>query len=148
VTDGITALRALADEANPCPRQLDHCDRAGENLLRVEGIPFTEVPLSVVYALEHRTRFILAGHTIAILKGEMLIFRGDLCHAGAGYTRLNTRLHAYLDPEKAHRDVYIHQCLRSNAPQTRESDLLALEPEAAQPMDEDEWDWLTMPGVP
>ena len=41
---------------------------------------------------------------------EMVIFRGDLCHAGAGYLYCNTRLHAYLDPLKWPMNVRFFTC--------------------------------------
>ena len=38
-------------------------------------------------------------HQIALGKGDVLIFRGDLVHAGSAYSRPNVRLHCYLDAE-------------------------------------------------
>ena len=35
--------------------------------------------------------------TIELNAGDMLIFRGDLWHAGAAYGHRNIRLHCYLD---------------------------------------------------
>ena len=34
---------------------------------------------------------------VKLQAGDVLIFRGDLVHAGAGIERANVRLHAYMD---------------------------------------------------
>ena len=36
-------------------------------------------------------------HQLTLNCGDMLVFRGDLVHAGAAFDQLNVRLHAYLD---------------------------------------------------
>ncbi|GLE08233.1 hypothetical protein PINS_up019284 [Pythium insidiosum] len=40
---------------------------------------------------------------IRLNAGDLLLFRGDLIHAGAAYVTQNTRIHAYLRGPKAHR---------------------------------------------
>jgi hypothetical protein len=37
-------------------------------------------------------------------KGDILIFRADLVHAGSDYDELNIRLHTYLDSPDVQRD--------------------------------------------
>ena len=34
---------------------------------------------------------------VALGPGDILVFEGDVAHAGAWYTSLNTRVHLYLD---------------------------------------------------
>jgi len=106
LTDGISAIRALHD----CPEQLHHCDRAKVGSLRGKSI--TQVPLSVVWDIQGGSRMVVEGRLVELRRGEMLIFRGDLCHAGAAYKVLHTRLHAYLDPAgRGHRNDYLEGCI-------------------------------------
>ena len=106
VTDGITLVRASAG----CPQQYGHCDRATEQSL--SHLPLAKVPLSALVALQDDTRLVVNGVEISIAANEMVIFRGDLCHAGAGYAQCNTRLHAYLDPVGWRRvEGLLHGCL-------------------------------------
>ena len=56
------------------------------------------MPLSILWALEDNTTIIIRGVRYHIPKGHILVFRGDVCHAGDRYPRFrNTRIHAYLD---------------------------------------------------
>jgi len=79
-----------------------------------------EIPLSVVVALEAGTSFHIYppgqaldgdGVVISMNAGDMLIFRGDLLHAGAGYAVRNRRLHLYLDH---HDDLVAPRCRQPN----------------------------------
>jgi len=54
-------------------------------------------PLGVLVALEDGTRFETRAKTHTLSRGDVLVFRGDLMHAGAAYDRENTRMHLYLD---------------------------------------------------
>ena len=56
-----------------------------------------KVPLSVLWALEHGTTIIINEEHYHIPKDHILVFRGDVCHAGDAYNVMNTRIHAYLD---------------------------------------------------
>ena len=38
------------------------------------------------------------GQLVHIGVSDMLVWRGDLVHAGAGYAQEHTRVHAYVDP--------------------------------------------------
>ena len=55
------------------------------------------MPLSVIWALEDGTTIIIDDKRYRIPKGQILVFRGDVCHAGDAYNVMNTRIHAYLD---------------------------------------------------
>ena len=55
------------------------------------------MPLSVLWALEHGTTIIVNEERYHIPKDHILVFRGDVCHAGDAYHKVNTRIHAYLD---------------------------------------------------
>ena len=55
-------------------------------------------PLGVLLALENDTYFnVYKKKRITMEKGDLLIFDGDTVHAGAAYTKNNTRIHMYLD---------------------------------------------------
>lgn len=41
--------------------------------------------------------------TVSLGAGDILVFRGDLVHAGSGYEKDNYRLHAYMDSEYVYR---------------------------------------------
>jgi len=43
-------------------------------------------------------RIIIIGFTTTPPDPQVLVWRGDLVHAGAGYVRTHTRVHAYVDP--------------------------------------------------
>jgi ectoine hydroxylase-related dioxygenase (phytanoyl-CoA dioxygenase family) len=55
-------------------------------------------PMSALLALEANTRFETQTQTLELDVGDLLVFDGDLVHAGAAYRDDNTRLHAYLYP--------------------------------------------------
>ena len=92
------ALRSLAG----CGRQPWHWDFNKDEL---GSVPDDEMPLSCVVALQCNTRFHLKpdgcrdedGVIVAMDAGDLLIFRGDMLHAGAAYEEENWRLHIYLD---------------------------------------------------
>ena len=60
-------------------------------------------PRSCILALEAGTRLIVydtAMHqdvTVCVPPGAILMFDGDVAHAGASYAACNTRVHLYLD---------------------------------------------------
>lgn len=54
-------------------------------------------PLGVILALQDGTKFETVTCTHTLCKGDILVFGGDVVHAGAAYDKENTRVHAYLD---------------------------------------------------
>ena len=97
-------------------RQRDHCDWHQDDwpLFKQKKNPqgvsqLKLLPVSVLIALEHDTMIVVKPksffcyqtvskeETIAIPKGKMVIFRGDLVHAGYEFKKVNVRLHLYLD---------------------------------------------------
>jgi hypothetical protein len=76
------------------------------------GLADEDVPLSVLLAVEKNTRLWVwpdgcpaggqpgndGAELVRLSVGQMLVWRGDLVHAGAGYARQHTRVHAYCDP--------------------------------------------------
>ena len=80
-----------------CGPQTPHRDREFRSSDPFDGLPLGKVPLSILWAFEDDTTLIIEGQRHPIPTGWLLIFRGDLCHAGDEYEEMNTRAHAYLD---------------------------------------------------
>lgn len=99
-SNGITFIRSLieqiGDTTRTCELQRRHCDRAREGSL--SGKDLRQVPLSVEWAVQEETTMVVQGERICIPKGYMMIWLGDLCHQGDAYSKMHTRVHAYLDP--------------------------------------------------
>lgn len=76
-----------------------------------------DLPLGIIVALEDNTKFMVQqrwtptttvaskGTTVLLQKGQVLLFLGDLIHAGAAYSKRNIRLHAFIDSIKVPRTV-------------------------------------------
>ena len=60
-------------------------------------------PMGVIFALEDYTYFNTKSRRIVLKKGQVLIFDGDMVHAGSAYEKENTRIHLYLDSEEVPR---------------------------------------------
>tara|TARA_B100000482_G_C12612327_1_gene299605 strand:+ start:130 stop:573 length:444 start_codon:yes stop_codon:yes gene_type:complete len=89
-TVGTTAI--LHSKAG-CKRQQWHTDYDPEKC-RESSIK----PLGVIFALQDETYFnVHKKKKIVMKKGQILIFDGDLIHAGSAYDVENTRIHIYLD---------------------------------------------------
>jgi len=101
-----------------CRRQQSHTDfepRGG-----ILEVPSTEVPLAAILALEDRTKLVAwpgfigydfegfsreGGQVFEFNAGDLLIFRGDLVHAGSEYPdRENVRLHCFIDNANVSRE--------------------------------------------
>lgn len=98
-----------------CKRQLPHADYTYSVLHNAakDGMRDRELPLSAMLALEDCTLDVwpgalnlrkkdpskpgVEGMLVKLKKGQLLIFRGDLVHAGSAYASSNFRLHFYLD---------------------------------------------------
>jgi hypothetical protein len=100
-----------------CKRQQSHTDyepRGG-----ILDVGHEEMPLAAVLALEDQTNLVVwpnfigydfegfdreNGEVAEFNAGDLLIFRGDLVHAGAGYPdRSNVRLHCFIDNQNVDR---------------------------------------------
>lgn len=75
-----------------CKQQAWHCDY-DPDAVEASECP----PMGVVVALEGGTRFETPNHCYTLEAGDVLAFTGDTVHAGAAYTKGNTRIHFYLD---------------------------------------------------
>ena len=83
-----------------CKQQYWHTDYPRKI---ISTFPRESVPCSVLVALsENGADLCVANedkgeHTVHIHKGDAIVFRGDLVHAGAAYQDENLRLHLYFD---------------------------------------------------
>lgn len=119
--DTLVGRRAAATdfvilESRPgCQIQAAHTDYVPDDALR--ATPDDTMPLLAVIALQpattlevwpashrlvRRTRLTrvtpkIARHTVTLDAGDVIVFRGDLVHAGSAYKARNIRLHAYID---------------------------------------------------
>jgi len=103
-----------------CQNQLAHCDfHQHKDFLKYYD---SNAILSVILALERSTKFHvwpksinsinptkqkpshIKRSTINMNAGDIIIFRGDLIHAGAGYFRDNYRMHCFLMPIEVRND--------------------------------------------
>ena len=82
-----------------CLQQQFHTDYDAGSVNRAEC-----KPLGILAALQDNTFFILQDQQLALQKGDLLAFDGDLVHAGAAYEENNTRIHVYLDVPSVHRE--------------------------------------------
>lgn len=94
-----TETRALKSEAG-CPKQKRHADSADRNSLRDE--PWGDVPKVALLFPEggelHIYPFDEEGEvTLTLGAGDLVVFCGDLGHAGAAYEVENVRGHVYID---------------------------------------------------
>ena len=60
----------------------------------------------------------IAPYTVHLREGEILVWRGDLIHAGSKYHKPNTRMHVFLDSPKLARDPSRTWLIRKHAPPT------------------------------
>jgi hypothetical protein len=81
-----------------CKKQRFHWDY-DPNLLK------SDKPLGVLVALDDDTIFYTLDKKIELKCGDILIFDGDLVHAGGDYTQDNYRIHLYLDVNYKCRDI-------------------------------------------
>ena len=75
-----------------CKQQMWHMDYDPDKIKRRKV-----KPMGVILALQDHTRFVTPSTVYHMNKGDLLSFDGDDVHAGAAYTRENTRLHMYID---------------------------------------------------
>ena len=103
-----------------CLPQIAHTDYTEESLRNVNLLEESSerIPLACILALQDDTPFdVWPGAitfngegepfehcTVVLNRGDVLIFRGDLVHAGAAFGNANARLHTYLDVEGVNRE--------------------------------------------
>lgn len=104
---------AHSDAPEPRPKGEGGGGRGGEgNKPTVDTLDDVDVPLSAMLAIQPGTCLWIypdgcggvggggadGAELVWLEVGEMLIWRGDLVHAGAGYAREHVRVHTYVDP--------------------------------------------------
>lgn len=93
--------------------QHPHCD---EHPNKMMGLRHEDMPLSVIVAFMPDTRLRVlsrgAWRVLVMQPGDVLFFRGDLCHHGVGYARMNVRVHCHLYAKfyTPFQPVSIHAC--------------------------------------
>lgn len=107
-TKCVPAEWVILSSSAGCQQQHRHHDFDPEALRDIKD---KEIPLAVIVGMQSDTKLIVwpgairgvvpdpdvAGTTITFGPGDMVIFRGDLVHAGSAYARSNMRVHAYAD---------------------------------------------------
>jgi hypothetical protein len=91
------------DETAVESQEGDQIDHTGESVEVLQRMADEDKPLSTMYAIQDGTRLRikpLDGDwvTIWLKPGDLLVFRGDVCHRGMGYACENYRVHAYVYP--------------------------------------------------
>ena len=78
--------------------------------MRLSELSDDDMPLSMLLAIQEGTCFWVfptgcngAASLLELSVGDILVWRGDLVHAGAGYAVDHVRVHAYIDPP---REIY------------------------------------------
>ena len=101
--------RAIHSKAG-CKEQRAHWDYPPDVVQRCGsgGLPARK-PASVIVALQDGAALIVfvgprrQRVPVVLYAGDVLVFEGDVEHAGAHYYMPNTRLHVYLDVDHVHR---------------------------------------------
>jgi len=102
-------------EAATEPQEGDQAPHTDEPTVRLQKMKDVDKPLSVVYSIQDGTRLRikpLDGEwmIIRLNPGDMLVFRGDVCHNGLGYASENYRVHAYIYPPRYTSASALHPC--------------------------------------
>lgn len=97
-----------------CKEQRAHTDYDPKAADFRRSATLGEHPYSAIFALEKGTSFVVYGpastatrrtrRLVSLERGDLLIFRGDVVHAGAAYRKPNTRVHVYIDHARVRRD--------------------------------------------
>jgi hypothetical protein len=83
---------------------------------KMTGVRNEDMPLSVIVAFMPNTRLRVLSRgvwcVVVMQPGDVLFFRGDLCHHGVGYASLNVRVHCHLYAKfyTPFRPISIHAC--------------------------------------
>lgn len=104
------------------PRHWDVPDNDDEGHMEDLNLPATDVPLSVMVAIEPGAKLWIypdgcgseqeTALLVELEVGDVLVWRGDLVHAGAGYGVDHYRIHAYVDSPFFNREKGTGLCLR------------------------------------
>eukprot|EP00940_MAST-03C_sp_MAST-3C-sp2_P000850 g850.t1 len=105
--EDVVALKSAAN----CSEQKRHADY-DEKAIR--DVPDNEVPLGMIVAIMNETKLKIWPNShrdwkphvstyVTLNAGDILLFRGDLIHAGCRYKNENVRIHGYLDSERVDR---------------------------------------------
>ena len=93
---GIRSLHGCTEQ----PLHVDVNDQ--EACFRAKNYPC--IPRSVIWCFDDSTKLNIrppcdadVTHTIVMKKGDVLVFDGDLVHAGCAYDTVNTRVHFHID---------------------------------------------------
>ena len=90
-----TAVYGIRDIVGTGP-QVVHEDWGKEVTLRYAHEP-TSMPLSAIWACSGDFKLVReGGDLIEVLKGSMVVFRGDFYHGGGGHVTPEFRVHAYV----------------------------------------------------
>lgn len=90
-----------------------HIDEKAE---KMDALRNEDVPMSVIVAFMPNTRLRVLSRGVwrilVIQPGDVLFFRGDLCHHGVGYACMNVRVHCHLYPKfyTPSQPISIHAC--------------------------------------
>ena len=109
VVKKVHALKSLPtpgyDEASSNRQEGDqgeHTDESADDLKPyMRGRGDEDMPLSVILAFMPGTRLRIRPFggewtVVRLEPGDLIVFRGDVCHHGMGYARENIRIHAYV----------------------------------------------------
>lgn len=97
----------ILHSADLCKRQQLHYDYEVGKLRLLDPDKY---PFGVIVGVQDNSRLIVYNEihqikeTIHFNKGDVILFRGDLLHAGAEYYKKNTRMHAYIDSPEYKRE--------------------------------------------
>jgi len=95
------------DPAATEPQYGDQEPHTDESLREIGGRSDGDMPLSTLLAIMPGTRLRICSRdgewTVVHLEpGDLLAWRGDVCHHGMGYADTNIRVHAYVYPPSYH----------------------------------------------
>ena len=103
----MNALKSLEtegyDETKTGPQDGDQVEHTDEPIKKLEKMQDEDKPRSMIYSIQLGTRLRIkpldGDWVIVELKpGDLLVFRGDVCHNGLGYAVIHHRVHAHIDP--------------------------------------------------
>ncbi len=97
-----------------CAQQQWHTDFNPKDICH---LPEDEKPAGAILALQKQTKFVQYPDKVHSLEpGDLLVFSGDVVHAGAAYSKPNGRIHCYLDSVRVERQknrTYLFDELKS-----------------------------------